>query len=63
MNKNSRQKFKYRENKRSFYDKIKAIFYRFKGFSLRQIKKFFFERRESDIQHGGKIPPTDVKIG
>ena len=39
MPKNSRQKFKYFDKEKSFYNKIKNIFHNFEGLSLKQIKK------------------------
>ena len=39
MTKNSRQKFKYLENEKSFKDKKKTFFVIFKGVSLKQIKQ------------------------
>ena len=48
MNKKSRQKIKYLENKKSFLDEIKHIFHHFKGLSLEKIKHYFFGRGESD---------------
>ena len=43
MTKKSRQKFKYLENEKSFYDEIKNIFHHFEGLLLKQIIKFFLE--------------------
>ena len=41
MTKNSSQKLKYLEDKKSFYDEIKSIFIIFKGLSIKQIIQFF----------------------
>ena len=43
MNKKSRQKLKYLENEKSFYDEIKSIFHHFYGLSFKQIKQFFLQ--------------------
>ena len=50
MPKKSRQKFKYLENGKSFQDEIKAFLIIFQGLSLKQIKKGFFGRWESDFK-------------
>ena len=46
----SRQKFKYLETKSAFKMKWKGFFMIFQGLSLKQPKKIFFERWESDLK-------------
>ena len=43
MPKKSRQKFKYLENEKSFYDEIKSIFHQFWRAIIEANKQFFFE--------------------
>ena len=43
MTKMSRQKFKYLENEKSFYDEIKSIFYHFLRAIIEVNKKIFLE--------------------
>ena len=54
MTKMSKEKFKYLENETSFYDEIKIIFHHFKGLSLKQIKRNFFGRWETDFNKSKK---------
>ena len=50
MTKKSRQKFKYIENEKSFYDETKCIFISVKELLLKQIKQIFFRKWESDFK-------------
>ena len=49
MPKNSRQKFEYLENKKSFQDEIKTFFIIFEEPALKQIKYILFGRWEPDF--------------
>ena len=49
MTKNSRQKFKYLKNKKSFGNKIKSVFHLFKELSLKQ-QNICFRWLESDFR-------------
>ena len=49
MTKKSRQKFKYRENEKSFYYEIKSIFHHFqRAFIETNKNNFFFGKRERE---------------
>ena len=54
MSKNSRQKFKYLENEKSFEDKIKSIFHHF-GRAIIEANKKFFGRWEPDFKLLGNV--------
>ena len=43
MAKNSWQKLKYLENRKSFVDEMKSLFILFKGLSLKEITQIFLE--------------------
>ena len=45
MNKNSWQKPKYLENRKSFEDEMKSFFILFKGLSMKEIKEIFWKVR------------------
>ena len=50
MTKKSRQKLKYLENEKSFWDEIKSIFYHFWRVII-EVNKKFFGRWESDFNN------------
>ena len=49
MSKNSRQKFKYLQNEKSFYDEIKTIFHHFWRAIIEANKTFFLEGESSTL--------------
>ena len=51
MTKKSRQKFKYLENEKSFYDEIKNIFHHFWRAIIEANNKIFFGRWESNFKN------------
>ena len=51
MTKNSRQKFNYLENEKSYNVKEEAFLIIFKGLSLEQIKTFFLEVESSALKN------------
>ena len=61
MTKNSRQKFKYLEDKRAFKMKQKAFFIILKGLSLKQMKQIFWERENPTLSFI-KLHLVDVHI-
>ena len=54
--KKSRQKFKYLENEKSFYNEIKSIFHQFWRAVIETNKKFFFGMRQFDFKTTAMIP-------
>ena len=49
MTKKSRQKFKYYENKKSYYDEIKSIFHHFYRAFIGSNKTIFLERESPTL--------------
>ena len=56
MIKKSRQKFKYLDNEKSFYDELKSIFHHFQSAFIEANKTFFFLLGGGGRGEGGQSP-------
>ena len=63
MIKKSRQKFKYLDNEKSFYDELKSIFHQFQSAFIEANKTFFFLLGGGGSGGGGGERGVRVRLG